>query len=348
MAPSPFWRADRHRDRRERLIARSRIAAAIRAHFDGQGFVETACSSLVVSPGNEAHLHAVRAEVRDASGQPHSLYLHTSPEFAMKELLAAGETKIYELARVFRGRESGPLNAPEFTMLEWYRAGAPYETVITDAIDIIRLAAQIAGVNTLRSRGRAADISVAPQRVTVAEAFARYADIDLLATVEPRGAGRRDALAADARKAGISVRESDSWSDVFSRVLQERIEPNLREGIIILDEYPRPEAALARASPRDPRVAERFEIYVAGVEIANGFGELNDAEEQRRRFTAEMDEKERIYKERYPLDEDFLAALAHMPPASGVALGFDRLVMLATDARDINDVLWTPAPPLGQ
>lgn len=348
MAASPFWRPDRHSDRRGRLIARSRVAGAIRTHFDRQGFIETACSSLVASPGNEAHLHAVRAEVADSSGLPHSLYLHTSPEFAMKKLLAAGETKIYELARVFRGREAGPLNAIEFTMLEWYRAGEPYEVVIADAIEVIRLAAKTAGISTLRYRGRAAEVSAPPQRMTVAEAFAHHADIDLLATIEPSGAPRRDALVVAARKAGISVQETDSWSDLFSRVLQERIEPNLQEGIVILDEYPRPEAALARASPRDSRVAERFEIYVSGVEIANGFGELNDAGEQRRRFIAEMDEKERIYKERYPLDEDFLDALAHMPPASGAALGFDRLVMLATDARDINDVLWTPAPSLGQ
>jgi len=348
MAPLPFWRADRYRDRRERLMVRSRIAAAIRAHFDSQGFVETACSSLVVSPGNQTHLHAVQAEVKDASGRPHSFYLHTSPEFAMKKLLAAGEAKIYELARVFRGRESGPLNALEFTMLEWYRAGMLYRTVIDDALEIIRLAARIAGVSELRHRGHTADVSVLPKRVAVADAFGRHAEIDLLATMEADGSPRREALAAAARKSGISVQETDSWSDIFSRTLQERIEPNLQEGIIILDEYPRPEAALARASPRDPRVAERFEIYVAGVEIANGFGELNDAEEQRRRFTREMDEKQRIYNERYPLDEDFLAALARMPPASGVALGFDRLVMLATDARHIDDVLWTPGPSLGQ
>lgn len=344
----PFWQSPRHRDRRERLHTRSRIAAAIRAHFDRQGFVETACSSLVVSPGNEAHLHAARAEISDVSGRPHALYLHTSPEFAMKKLLAAGEPKIYELARVFRGRESGPLNTAEFTMLEWYRAGVSYGTVIEDTIAIIRLAGDIAGARQFSYRGRSTELSQQPARITVAEAFARFANIDLLSTLSPSGEPSRGALAAATRQAGIPVQDSHSWSDIFSRLLQEKIEPNLQTGIVILDEYPRPEAALARAHRLDPRVAERFEVYVSGVEIANGFGELNDAGEQRRRFIAEMDEKQRIYKERYPLDEDFLAAIAHMPPASGVALGFDRLVMLATGARDIEDVLWTPPPSFGQ
>jgi lysyl-tRNA synthetase class 2 len=179
----------------------------------------------------------------------------------------------------------------------------------------------------------------------VADAFRRHADIDLMATIHVDGATDRAALAERATGAGIKVAGDDTWADIYSRVLVERIEPHLGIGRpTVLYEYPRAEAALARATPHDPRVAERFELYACGVELANGFGELTDATEQRRRFAREMDEKQRIYGERYPVDEDFLAALMHMPPASGVALGFDRLVMLATGARHIDQVQWTPFP----
>ena len=145
----------------------------------------------------------------------------------------------------------------------------------------------------------------------------------------------------------MRISEDDTWSDIFSKVLVEHIEPQLGQGrLTVLFEYPVPEAALARTKPSDPRVAERFEIYACGVELANGFGELTDAEEQRRRFGQAMDEKQRRYGERYPLDEDFLAAVAQMPPASGTALGFDRLVMLASGATKIDQVVWTP--PAGE
>ena len=144
----------------------------------------------------------------------------------------------------------------------------------------------------------------------------------------------------------VRISDDDTWSDIFSKILVEHVEPNLGQGrLTVLFEYPAPEAVLARAKASDPRVAERFEIYACGVELANGFGELTDQAEQRRRFSAAMDEKQRRYGERYPLDEDFLEAVAHMPESSGVALGFDRLVMLASGALRIDQVVWTP--PLG-
>ena len=171
----------------------------------------------------------------------------------------------------------------------------------------------------------------------------RYAGIDLLATIRDDGAADAEALAAQMRAAGLAVPAEYNWSYLFTRVLVEKVEPELGMGrVTILDRYPASEAALARRAPDDPRVAERFEIYACGVELANGFGELTDAAEQRRRLSAEMDEKARLYGERYPLDESFLAALAIMPPASGVALGFDRLVMLATGASRIEQVIWVP------
>jgi len=345
MNPSPWWDRDRHADRRPALIQRGRIKAAARAWFEGQGFTEVECGALAVSPGNEAHLHAFATDLIETGGARRTLYLHTSPEFASKKLLAAGETRIFDFARVFRNRERGPSHAPEFTMLEWYRANEDYDTVVADSVALVRRAAETTGVAQFEHRGRACDPRANAERLTVADAFTHHAGIDLLATLNEKGEGQRDILATKARRGGFDVAENDNWADIFSKILVARVEPQLGiERPTVLCEYPRCEAALARASARDPRVAERFELYVCGVELANGFGELTDPVEQRARFESEMAEKQRIYGERYPIDEDFLAALTQMPPASGVALGFDRLVMLATGARKIDDVLWTPAP----
>jgi lysyl-tRNA synthetase class 2 len=326
------------------LLSRGRIKKAIRTHFEGLGFVEVECGALVASPGNEAHLAAFATEAIGPDGSRRMLYLHTSPEFAAKKLLAAGEPRIFDFARVFRNREQGPLHVSEFTMLEWYRAREPYTAVIGDTLDLVRLAADTAGAELFSFRGRECDPRATAERLTVAAAFARYANIDLLATLSATGEGDRAALAERVQSAGFETAADDSWADIFSKVLV-TIEPKLGAGRpTVLCEYPRCEAALARATSHDPRVSERFELYVCGVELANGFGELTDPVEQRARFEAEMDEKQRVYGERYPLDEDFLAALAYMPDASGVALGFDRLVMLATGSRCLDDVLWTPAP----
>jgi lysyl-tRNA synthetase class 2 len=271
------------------------------------------------------------------------MYLHTSPEFSMKKLLAAGERRIASFGHVWRNRERGPLHHPEFTMLEWYRAGTDYDAVIADCIDLLRLAAEASGSRALRYRGRAADPFAEPERLSVAEAFARHAGVDLFSTMDAEGKTDADALAGALRRAGLDVPAEYTWSYLFSRVLVERVEPNLGLGRpTVLDRYPASEAALARRAPDDERVAERFELYACGVELANGFGELTDPLEQRRRFEAEMAEKHRLYGERYPIDEDFLAALALMPPASGVALGFDRLVMLAVGAPRIEQVMWVP------
>jgi len=338
MTSSPWWAPHVYADRRPFLAARNRISAAFRAWFAARDFAEVETAILQVSPGNEAHLHAFATELiaPDTSRTP--LYLHTSPEFAAKKLLAAGEPRLFTFARVFRNRERTALHHPEFTMLEWYRANEPYGALIDDCAGLMCAAAEAAGTRRFVWRGREADLFAAPERLTVVEAFRRYADIDLLAVLDDR-----DALAAAAAGQEMRVAADDTWADVFSRILVEKIEPNLGIGrATVLDEYPVSEAALAGPTAHDPRVAERFELYVCGVEIANAFGELTDAAEQRRRFETEMAEKERVHGERYPLDEDFLAALGAMPPASGIALGFDRLVMLATGAQRIEQVLWTP------
>jgi lysyl-tRNA synthetase class 2 len=342
---SPWWAPARHADVRPFLAARSAITRAVRGWFDEQGFVEVETGILQVSPGNETHLHAPRTELTRADGQRISRYLRTSPEFACKKLLAAGEIKIFELARVFRDRERGDLHLPEFTMLEWYRADVGYDAVMADSIVIIAQAAQATGIGRFSFRGRSADPLAEPELLTVAAAFERFAGIDLLATIAD-GHGDRARLAA-AAASRVRISDDDTWSDIFSKVLVEHVEPRLGQGrLTVLFEYPAPEAALARTKPSDPRVAERFEIYACGVELANGFGELTDAREQRHRFTEAMDEKQRRYGERYPLDEDFLAAVGQMPQASGVALGFDRLVMLASGALRIDQVVWTP--PAGE
>ena len=308
----------------------------------GQGFSEVETAALQVSPGNETHLHACATELMAPGGKRRPLYLRTSPEFACKKLLAAGETRIFEFARAFRNRERGALHHPEFTMLEWYRANEPYEALMDDCAALLAEAARAAGATAFTFRGKSIDPFAAPERLTVAEAFARDAGIDLLATIAD-GQGDRAALAAAAERAGVTTAADDTWGDVFSRILAERVEPHLGRGrATLLYEYPLPLAALARQKPGSDNVAERFELYACGVEIANAFGELTDVAEQRRRFETAMAEKQRIHGERYPVDEDFLAALAQMPQASGIALGFDRLVMLATGAQRIEQVIWTP------
>jgi elongation factor P--(R)-beta-lysine ligase len=338
---SPWWSPTRHTDIKPFLAARNAITRAARSWFDEQGFTEVETAVLQVSPGNETHLHAPRAELTAPDGGHETRYLRTSPEFACKKLLAAGESKIFEFARVFRDRERGRLHLPEFTMLEWYRANAAYDAVMADAVVLIAHAAQATGIGQFSFRGRTANPFAEPQMLTVAHAFESFAGIDLLATIVG-GEGDRTKL-AEAANSKVRITTDDTWSDIFSKVLVEFVEPNLGQGrLTLLYEYPLPEAALARAVSSDPRVAERFEVYACGVELANGFGELTDAAEQRRRFILAMDEKQRRYGERYPLDDDFIAAVDCMPEASGVALGFDRLVMLASGATSVDQVVWTP------
>jgi len=335
---SPWWARDVYADRKPFLKARGKIAAAARHFFASQGFTEVETAALQVSGGNEAHVSALPVDLIDSAGAAQRMYLHTSPEFACKKLLAAGEEKIFTLARVFRNRERSPLHHPEFTMLEWYRSGAPLLRLAEDCAGLLAEAASAAGARDVGWRGRLCDPYAEPRLISVTEAFAQYAGIDLPALLEDR-----EALAAAAGRDGIRVAVDDSWSDLFSKILSEKIEPRLgSERPDVLYDYPVSEAALSRPSPSDRRFAERFELYVCGVELANAFGELTDPAEQRRRFKEQAVVRRRVYGEDAPIDADFLDALAHMPEASGIALGFDRLVMLAAGAERIEQVLWTP------
>lgn len=340
---SPWWARDVYADRKPFLKARAKIAFATRQFFSQEGFAEIETAALQLSPGNEAHISAFGVDLLSPSGEASRLYLHTSPEFSCKKLLAAGEERIFTFARVFRNRERGPLHHPEFTMLEWYRAHEPLQRLMEDCAGLLGAAARAVGAERFSYRGTSIDPFEEPEAISVCEAFDRYANIDLAAILEDR-----DALARAAARDGIRVAADDTWSDLFSKIVSEKIEPALgRERATILCDYPLSEAALARPKAEDPRFAERFELFACGVELANGFGELTDPVEQRRRFEAQMGTRERVYGDRYPIDEDFLDALGHMPSASGIALGFDRLVMLASGAERIEQVLWTPVTEAG-
>jgi elongation factor P--(R)-beta-lysine ligase len=332
---SPWFSRDRHEDRRPFLVARNRIIAAVRQWFETRDFIEVDCNVLQVSPGNETHLHAFGTELIRPDGSRERRYLHTSPEFACKKLLAAGERRIFNVGHVFRNRERTATHTPEFTMLEWYRAEEGCNQIIEDTLTLVKLAAEIAETKTLVWKGMNADPYRNAEWLSVSDAFRKYASVDLLPTQ-----GDAAALAA---QSPVAFGEGESWSDIFSRILVDKVEPNLGQGrVTVLYEYPASEAALARLCAHDARVAERFELYACGVELANGFGELTDPREQRRRFEAEMDLKEKLYGERYPIDEELIMALGQMPEASGVALGLDRLIMLATGATRIDQVQWTP------
>jgi lysyl-tRNA synthetase class 2 len=343
---TPWWRPDRLAARRENLAARGRILAAVRRFFADEGFIEVETPALQVSPGLEPHLMAFATTLHNpADGTTRPRYLHTSPEFAMKKLLAGGMTRIWQLAHVFRDGERGATHHPEFAMLEWYRAGATYRDLMDDCEALLRAAQAAApGPTHLSRHGKTADATQPFERLTVADAFARHSGIDILATAPDPARPDLTLLAAAAERIGIAPHSGDDWESLYFRIFLDRIEPHLGSGTpTILYDYPVSMAALSRRKADNARLAERFELYVCGLELANAFQELTDPAEQRARFLADQARKQALYGETYPIDEDFLAALDHgLPESAGIALGFDRLVMLCTGAADIEDVLWAP------
>ncbi len=345
-----FWHPSRFSLHRKRLEQRALIIGKIRSYFNDQKFVEVQTPALQISPGLEPHLQAFSTELLDPTGgRSARRFLHTSPEFAMKKLLAAGMERIYQISLVYRNRERSHTHHPEFSMLEWYRAREPYTVLMEDAEALLRACKEVTGsAKPFTWNSVSSDPGLPFEKLTVQDAFLRYAETDILATIGEPLHPEPEAMRGACGKLGISSAPDDTWEDLFFRIFLEKIEPRLGIGRpTILFDYPVSMAALSRPKPGAPHLAERFEVYVCGLELANAFGELTDPALQRARFEADMEKKYRLYGERYPIDEDFLDALAFMPESSGIALGVDRLVMLATGAEHIEDVLWAPvaAPP---
>lgn len=336
---------------RHRLEKRAVIVAAIRAFFGSRGFLEAETPVMVRRPGMEPNLDVFATDLRREDGSREPAYLITSPEYSLKKLLAAGFDRLFEITRCFRNGEPwGGSHNPEFTMLEWYRAGADYTALMGDMEELVAEAAQKAvGRTRVAYQGRQLELAPPWPRLTVAEAMDRWCGLDLGRAIEDEAWFR---AAAAAR--GVTVAPTDKFDDIFFRLFLRDVEPRLgmpeRDGEVarpvILHEYPRSMAALARLKPTDSRYAERFEAYCLGLELANAFSELNDAAEQRARLEAESAERRAAGKSPWAIDEEFVEAVGLMPEASGIAFGVDRLVMLLTDAASINDILFFPAEDL--
>jgi len=327
----------------ETLELRDRVVRGIRAFFHRRGFVEVETPCLVAAPGQEVHLEPVSVTCRGADRRPRHRWLHTSPEYAMKRLLARGMKRIFQICRVWRDAEGGDQHQVEFTMLEWYRAGADYHALMDDCQGLLCETARRAGTFPFFRRcGEEIAVDGPFERITMAEAFREHAGLIL-----PPG-NSLPRLREAARRAGINFANAKvaDHDDLLFRIFLDRVEPRLGRGRpTILTEFPAHLAALSRLKPGDPTVAERFELYAAGLELANAFSELTDADEQRRRFLEEREERRRLGREEIPLDEAFLADLERMPPAAGIALGVDRLVMLASGAETIDQVVSFPEEP---
>lgn len=328
--------------KRDRNRQRNEVVSALRREFAALEYDEVETPLLVRLPGQEPAINAFRTQfVPELGSVPaRPLWLHTSPEYAMKRLVADGWPRVFQLCKVFRNGEVTPTHNPEFTMLEFYRAQADYSVIMDDLERLFRAAAKALGVGErVTWNGREIDLSAPFERVSVRDAVLRETGLDVLRL------GEASELAREAKRLGFHVPGPDaSWDDVFFAVFLSAVEPRLgTPRPTFLTEYPARMASLARVSPTNPGVAERFELYAGGLELANGFSELNDPDEQRRRFEAEREERRAAGRETYPVDEKFLASLARLPEAGGVAVGLDRLVMLLTGAESIADVLLFPA-----
>jgi len=294
----PNWALFR---KRQTLIERARIIQNIRSFFIDRGYLEVETPHRIPANAPEPHIDAV------ASG---ACALHTSPELAMKRMLAAGFEQLFQVCRVWRDGEHGQFHLPEFTLLEWYRTGIDYNALMNECMELLFV---LVPKGKLCRAGRTIDLTMPWQKLTVAEAFTQYASMDL-----------NQALA----------------TNCFEEILTDEVEPHLgKEKPTFLTEYPSSLAALARTKPGEPQVAERFELYIDGLELANAFSELTDPEEQRRRFEEDEELRRTAGKAPYPLPEKFLAELTSMPEAAGIALGLDRLIMLITEAEKIDDVV---------
>jgi lysyl-tRNA synthetase class 2 len=322
-----------------RCERRHRVVQAVRSHFVQAGFLEVDTAVCVRAPAPELYIDAPQVTLQ-AMGQTHRRYLQTSPELPMKRLLSAGLTQIFQFAAVFRDGDHSCLHRPEFRLLEWYRRGAGYQVLFDDCEGLLRGAALAAGhpPGRLNYRGRTLNLEAPFVRLSVEAAFQKYVGFSILESLSPA------VLRARLLQVGIAHTESDSWDDLFHRAYLAHIEPALCQfdQPVFLTEFPTPLAALAQCCPADPRTAERFELFVCGMELANAFGELTCATTQRQRFVAEAGRRGAAGKQVYPLDEAFLQALESLPPSAGIALGVDRLLMLLFHAADMDEVAALP------
>ncbi len=320
-----WWNPEIYLKNQPARRVRRQVLDTLRAYLNRQGFLEVDTPYLQPVPSDEVHLKCF---------QTGPYYLHTSPELAMKKLLVAGEQKIFQLCHTYRDEPVSETHAPEFTMLEWYRVGTDYSSMMKDTIALVRACCKKCGVKALTHNGQTADPFKRWQKLTVAQAFKKYAGVNLWA---------KD-LRKEAERVGIQCTDLDTWEDIFFRIMLNKVEDKLGYGVpTILCEYPTVLGALARAKPTNPKVCERFEAYICGVELCNAFSELNDPVEQRVRFQANYAERKRLYGWDDPMDEDFLQALEYgMPAASGNALGVDRLIMLISGEQELKNTVWVP------
>ncbi len=335
-----WWLPHNFEQKRVFLEKRASVIRALRNFFDSRNFVEVQTPALQICPTFDAHIHGFKTELQEwGQDQSQEFYLHTSPEFDMKKLLVAGMPRIYQICNVFRNFEGSKLHSPEFTLLEWYRAGATYRDLMDDSVGILRNVADNLCISRFEYSGKQCDPFKNPEKLSVKDAFIRFYEIDLDIYINDLN-GFSKVISDN----NVRVTDEDGWDDIFHAAMADRIEPNLGINVpTILYDYPVSMAALSRKKPENPAYAERFELYICGVELANAFSELTDAKEQRARFESDMKLKKDIYGEDYPADEEFFKALEHgMPESAGCALGVDRLVMLSCGAEQIEDVLWAP------
>jgi lysyl-tRNA synthetase class 2 len=331
-----WWNPDLFMAKTSYLQARARILQEIRNFFNERSYLEVETPALQVAPCMEAHIQAFKTEIISADRQTRkALYLHTSPEFAMKKLLVAGLQEIYQFAKVFRNAEGSSWHSPEFTMLEWYQVGMDYKDMMKETLDLVRHVLKA----PVKAEGRPCDPREPWEKITVVDALKKYADVDISKNLNDLDHVRREG-----KRIGVYVSPHDDWENALLKILMEKVEPRLgTPAPSIIYDYPVSMAALSRPKPEDPRFAERFEVYLCGIELANAFGELTDPKIQRERFRADVALRKKVYGDDYPVDEDFLRALEFgLPPCSGNALGIDRLVMLATGADRIDLVQAAP------
>jgi lysyl-tRNA synthetase class 2 len=323
-----------------RYKVRELVLDGIRTFFKERAFSEFETPLLARSPGTEPFLEVFATTLQTQGNKTQPAFLLTSPEYALKKLVAAGGGNCFEICKSFRNGEGvAGTHSPEFTILEWYHVQADYTDVMTDFEQLMQfLVKKIQDKSTLTYQGRTFDLSSPYPRITVAEAFEKYVGINDVELFD------REALAKVAVAKKYEVTAETTWEQLYDQLLLNEIEPELAryDTPVILKEYPASQAALSKRKASDPRFAERFEVYIGGIELGNAFTELTDAQEQRTRFEADLALRRTLGKVPYEMDEDYLAALASLPPTGGIAVGVDRLVMLLADAASIEETLFFP------